>query len=403
MNRSNTIPPTLLLVAAASLLTACVTEEGPRPQDDDSTSGETSAADSTGDSMAETSGISSADGSSTDTSGDGSEDSTATSGADSEGSSDDTSGSDSGTSTGDTGSDSGSSTGASTGGEAVCGDGQTQAPEECDDDNDTETDGCLSTCVTARSCAQILAQVPDAADGVYSIDSDDQGAFEVLCDMTTDGGGWTLIARFSNADNVPNWMLNDGSWWFDLETQQGNPLSRTQLFDMLSPAFWRVTAGEFKIGRSDNDDPSHLLQTNAQCLGGDTFRGFITGLGYDNSGPWATDEVLHTCTADLGNNYAETSGFSQAECTGDIGAPNSVSFWANWHDPDNAFAADSAVMMIGGGGQACARADHGIGITEENEANFAVGVEPEGTYERDFADDGFAGPVTDYALNLWVR
>ena len=28
-------------------------------------------------------------------------------------------------------------------------------------------------------------------------------------------------------------------------------------------------------------------------------------------------------------------------------------------------------MMIGGGGENCSRADHGIGITETNEASFA--------------------------------
>ena len=32
---------------------------------------------------------------------------------------------------------------------------------------------------------------------------------------------------------------------------------------------------------------------------------------------------------------------------------------------------DGSVMMIGGGGENCSRADHGIGITETNEASFA--------------------------------
>ncbi len=52
--------------------------------------------------------------------------------------------------------------------------------------------------------------------------------------------------------------------------------------------------------------------------------------------------------------------------------------------------------MIGGGGSGCSRADHGIGITEENAAKFGVGQ------GQDFGDDSGSGPAT-YSLNLWVR
>lgn len=46
------------------------------------------------------------------------------------------------------------------------------------------------------SCAQILSIDPSAQSGVYTIDPDGNGtdpAFSVQCDMTTAGGGWTLV------------------------------------------------------------------------------------------------------------------------------------------------------------------------------------------------------------------
>jgi len=49
--------------------------------------------------------------------------------------------------------------------------------------------------------------------------------------------------------------------------------------------------------------------------------------------------------------------------------------------------------MIGGGGSSCNRADHGIGITEANEAQFGGGY--------DFGDDSTT--TTSYSLNLWIK
>ncbi len=55
-------------------------------------------------------------------------------------------------------------------------------------------------------------------------------------------------------------------------------------------------------------------------------------------------------------------------------------------------------MMIGGGGNECARADHGIGITEANEASL-----DNGTGENDFGFDGGSTQSQSYSLNLWIR
>ena len=57
-------------------------------------------------------------------------------------------------------------------------------------------------------------------------------------------------------------------------------------------------------------------------------------------------------------------------------------------------------MMIGGGGDSCDRADHGIGITEKDGARFHE------TYSKqyDFGHDAQTGTAfTTYGLNLWVK
>lgn len=106
-----------------------------------------------------------------------------------------------------------------------------------------------TTCALPASCRALLAADPSAATGVYTLDPDADGpiaAFDALCDMAADGGGWTLIASVVN-DRTRRW--NSLEVWTDASTF-GAIAERTAR-DFKSPGFARVTGTDLLIRTGD--------------------------------------------------------------------------------------------------------------------------------------------------------
>jgi hypothetical protein len=64
----------------------------------------------------------------------------------------------------------------------------------------------------ALSCAEVLSELPSAPSGEYWMDPTGGAPFEAWCDMSTDSGGWTLLAVVSD-DGQDTWTWTDRHFW----------------------------------------------------------------------------------------------------------------------------------------------------------------------------------------------
>lgn len=107
---------------------------------------------------------------------------------------------------------------------------------DCDDDDDSVWNLGESEACAVESCAALLDARPDAADGTYTLLDADGTTFEAECDMTTDGGGWTVITGE---------LLDDRDWVaFSIES---GPAS------VNAGGAWTSTAGEFLLVPENTD------------------------------------------------------------------------------------------------------------------------------------------------------
>jgi hypothetical protein len=109
----------------------------------------------------------------------------------------------------------------------------------------------------ARDCKTLLADYPSTSDGVYWLDPEGQGnAFQTYCDMTTNGGGWTMVANIASNDGNSVGYANEDFWTKERAYGTlGNRFSN----DYKSAAAWRVAGDALLIESTQSGAAGSIL------------------------------------------------------------------------------------------------------------------------------------------------
>jgi len=233
------------------------------------------------------------------------------------------------------------------------------AVESCnavDDDCSGRVDegllGTASACA-ATDCAQLLALRPGLGDGAYWIDSRHQAApYRAWCDMTTDGGGWTLALK---ADGTKSTFAYANARW-ENTALLGETVVSIDRVEAKYESFVSLPFSELLLGMETPIQPSGppSMRVLPIAHSADSLRSVLRGGAYTafDVAPGRTAWKGLIAGSSLQAN-CDRQGFNAVATTSAIDTRIRIGILGN---QENNCASPDSRLGVGGAGTACGQA-----------------------------------------------